>query len=96
MELYDWYLKTIGETETHWHKRQVSIAFMYLCIYGKRNNEKLTANNVFYNIYTFPKILFQSTNKYYNKKRGKSEEASKYSNVSKFCINVLQLERKYI
>jgi len=31
------------ETETHWHKRQVSIAF-HLCIYGKETMEKLPQN----------------------------------------------------
>jgi len=43
----------IDGTGTRWHKKQVGIAFR-LCIYGERNNGKVTAKYLFYNVGIFP------------------------------------------
>jgi len=85
----------IGETGGRWDKRQVGIAFR-LSVYSERNNGKVTVQNISFIIkMLFPKFYLNQTSITIKRKRKNliQEEASKFLSVSKFRIDVLQLER---
>jgi len=81
-------LEEIRAQEVSWH----CVSFIS---YNKKNDGKVTIKYIFYNVGTFPLVLFE-LNKYYNKKKRKNslrEEVSKLLSILKsFYINVLQLE----
>jgi len=73
--------------------QEISCIAFCLCIYNKRNNEKIIAKYFFYNIdRPFSKFYLNQTSITIKKEKNLiQEEASKYSGGSKFRINVFQL-----